>query len=439
MWRHYSAFEKASQETQVSDSRRPNILIAAFDALSATSLNEHLTDLPTLAGLYGASSVYEYAYSPNPESGPARSSLFTGLDPCVHGVWTDGVALPACEQTLPQRLARGGYNTWLFGRRQLSGLSHWTTEPLRPDEYSHSEWAHGPLHRSRQNAYLNWLQQVAGEAYDTIFPLQANPDDTAIPPEQYQAMADLDNELSFNHWTGQRIGQTITNALDDEPFLCIAGFVVGESMGAKPPQDYCGEALNLRSLQQADNALSHITACLPAAGRDRDTVIVVTAARGNASGNDSEPALTDNQIRVPLFVRLPTGDRAATAAPVSTIDLAPTLLELAQLPLPPRLQGNSLLADALPRGWALSRQRSERHGWHSALLIENWKLVVSHGSPQTDNPPSYRLYNVAVDPHEKNNLASKEQHAEQLEDMIDKLIDARCALEDRTEPRIAKF
>ena len=44
-----------------------------------------------------------------------------------------------------------------------------------------------------------------------------------------------------------------------------------------------------------------------------------------------------------------------------------------------------------------------------------------------------------MDPHEKNNLASKEQHAEQLEDMIDKLIDARCALEDRTEPRIAKF
>ncbi len=423
----------------MSDLRRPNIIVAVFDALGASTLDDLLHELPALAELQGASSVWSNAYSPNPEGGPARASLFTGLDPCVHGVWTDGVALPAYEYTFPQRLTQSGYITWLVGRRQLSGSSHWTTEPMRPDEYSHCEWAHGPLHRSRQNAYLNWLQETAGAAFSAIFPLQANPDDTIIPPEHYQAMADIDDQLSFNHWVGERIGTMINNASTTEPFVGIAGFVVGEAMGARPSSDCSGEAVNRRALQQADSALGDVIAALAEAPCDRDTVVIVTAARGNASGINSARALTESQIKVPLFVRLPEGNSRIIDAAVSTIDLAPTILQLAQLPLPQRRQGASLLADELPRGWALSRQRSGRYGWHSALRIGHWKLVVSHGNYQADGSPSYRLYDLTADPGENNNLAIDGAYADQLEDMIDRLIDARCAMEDRTEPRIAKF
>ena len=135
------------------------------------------------------------------ESSPARASLFTGLDPCVHGLWTNGVKLPPRERTFPEILARAGYANWLVGRRQLAGVSNWTTEHARQGEFAHFEWAHGPLHRSRQNAYLTWLQRNAPECHARIFPSQANADDTNVPPEQQAAMSTPTSSV-FNHWVG---------------------------------------------------------------------------------------------------------------------------------------------------------------------------------------------------------------------------------------------
>jgi len=76
---------------------RPNFLFCVFDSLSSSVcsvLNDQAFDLPALGRLQDESAVISAAYSPCPESSPARASLFTGLDPSVHGVWTNGVDLP---------------------------------------------------------------------------------------------------------------------------------------------------------------------------------------------------------------------------------------------------------------------------------------------------------------------------------------------------------
>lgn len=190
-------------------SERPNILLVAFDSLSAQDLAKHAGDLPTISACLGDSLTFTNAYAPSPEGGPARASLFTGLDMAAHGVWTDGVALPKRERPLPEVFRENGYHSWLVGRRQLAGVSNWTTEHARLLEYDHFDWAHGPLHRSRQNAYLTWLQQAAPETYADIFPRQADPDDTVIPPLQHNAMAALPDDLSFNSWVGQQVSSRI--------------------------------------------------------------------------------------------------------------------------------------------------------------------------------------------------------------------------------------
>lgn len=136
-------------------------------------MQERASELPALAALQGAGLAFANAYAPSPESSVARASLFTGLDVAAHGVWTDGVALSKRDMPLPQGFARAGYVSWLVGRRQLAGVSGWTTEHARLDEYHHFDWAHGPLHRSRQNAYLTWLQVAEPETYAKIFPRQA--------------------------------------------------------------------------------------------------------------------------------------------------------------------------------------------------------------------------------------------------------------------------
>ena len=181
---------------------RPNILLVVLDSLSTRDFEAHLDHHPALAKLKAESLYFPNTVACSPESGPARASLFTGLDMAAHGVWTDGVALPDHEITLPERFAGAGYHTWLVGRRQLAGVSNWTTEHARPYEYVHFDWAHGPLHRSRQNAYLTWLRDTVPDQYASIFPHQADPDKTEIPPKQRAAMRQLPADLSFNHWVG---------------------------------------------------------------------------------------------------------------------------------------------------------------------------------------------------------------------------------------------
>lgn len=406
---------------------RAHVLLLVFDSLSQRDLARLSTDLPNLAALDRDGVRFANAYAPCPESGPARASLFTGLDMAAHGVWTDGVALPDHEVTLPERFAGAGYHTWLVGRRQLAGVSHWTTEHARPGEYAHFDWAHGPLHRSRQNAYLAWLEGQAPDHYAAIFPRQANADDTVIPAEQRAAMAALPDALSFNHWAGQQALARISGAPAKQPFFGIVGFVAGHTMGVPVAPGLCVETADDRALGQADHAIGTI---LEAAKDIPNLLLAVTAARGAVT--DPGNALHRDALHVPLFLRSHTLTPKQIDGIVSTIDVAPTLYEMARVPPPPRIQGRALLSEA-PRGWALARARHPDAPAETALIEGGWKLILRHDGA------SERLYDLAADPNEATNLAQDPAHQDTLDDMLDKMIDARVALEDRTEPRMALF
>lgn len=402
-------------------SDRPNIVLAVFDCLSAHDLHRHLDDLPTLRMLQDKSRSFTNAYTCCPESSPSRASLFTGLDIAVHGLWTDGVALPKRETTMSEVFAAQGYQTWLVGRRQLAGVSNWTTEHARQREYHQFEWAHGPLHRSRQNAYLTWLENRAPDQYAAIFPHQPDPDLTAIPSAQRQAMMALPDALSFNAWVGEQTCRRMGKA----PFLGIAGFVVGQSMGSQgAPVD----ALDPKSLRQADAALAAICKALP-----KNTVVVVTAGRGSIEARMASDMLQEAALKVPLLICAGDAPSETVQGIVSTMDIAPTLYELAHIHPPQRVQGASLMATA-PRGWALSRLRHPDMPHQTALRYGDWKLTVTHGTSDATC-----LFDLATDPEEANNLADTPDSQDRLENMLDLMIDARVALEDRLEPRIAKF
>lgn len=421
---------------------RPNILLFVFDSLSEAGCSRLADRLPVLSKFRGTSTVFSDAYVSSPESGPARASLFTGLDMAVHGVWTDGVALPDTEHTFAQIFAQSGYNTWLVGRRQLAGVSNWTTEHARPFEYAEFSWAHGPLHRSRQNVYLAWLQDRAPETYDAIFPRQPDPDDTDISPKRYEAVAALPDALSFNTWIGERTIDLMSQHTGAKPFLGIAGFVVGETMGGGRTKASIGECLVDHSLMQADAALGAILDSLEKRSLADSTIIVVTSGRGSISNDAECQPMQESAIKVPLMIRSHEGKTGSVEAPVSTIDIAPTLFDLAQIPPPIRLQGSALLSnksEPSPRGWAFSRLRNPHQTWQTALRDGQFKLVMVHGQPDNDVLSTFKLYDLVTDPDEKSDLASDPAYQDRLEAMIDFMIDARVAFEDRTEPRIAKF
>ena len=99
-----------------------------------------------------------------------------------------------------------------------------------------------------------------------------------------------------------------------------------------------------RELAFADAQLGRLIAALSA---DR-TVLAVTADHGEALGEHPlrfhGRGLDDGETHVPLVIAIPDGLTSATAAPVTLIDLAPTLLDLVGLDTPAGMTGVSLAA-----------------------------------------------------------------------------------------------
>ena len=425
-----------------------NIVFCLLDSLSFEDFDslDCAGDLPVLSELRKNSVAFTRCYTPSPQSSPARASLFTGLDPSVHGLWINGVALPDKETTFAMRLLSAGYETYLAGRCQLAGVSRWTTEQTRANEYTQMDWAHGPLHRSRQNAYLNWLKEHASEHYSTLFESQADPEITTLSLKQRDALKNLPYESSFNFWVGKCVTEWFKSTSPSKPFLAIAGFSVGDGLGTEPQSGGDGEGLCRKALMQADAAIGCIVEQLKASDHADDTVLIVASARGNCDVAGTANQMKERSIKVPLLISYPGCDQKTIHTPVSTIDIAPTVLKLANVAPGSRMQGSCLpgVADAAEpaASWTMTRLRafatSGERNWQMAFCADNMKLVVKHGDVP-NGQEKMSLYNLATDPQEQINLALDQAFTSELEDILDQMIDARCALEDRTEPRTADF
>ncbi len=139
-------------------------------------------------------------------------------------------------------------------------------------------------------------------------------------------------------------------------------------------------------------------------------------ARGYAPR--SKRSRFDGGVRTPIMVRWPgrAEPRRDDATPVSSIDLAPTVLAAAGLPAPPQMQGANLLdADALAArraifGAVYAHDAADIHDPSKNLLWRwcvsgRWKLILPHGQPQKG--AATELYDLTADPHEKTNLAAQ--------------------------------
>ncbi len=153
-----------------------------------------------------------------------------------------------------------------------------------------------------------------------------------------------------------------------------------------------------------------------------NTLIVLAGDHGEGLGEHAEKThgffIYNSTLHVPLLMKLPAGTAAGkklVADAVSLVDVMPTVLEALRLPVPPQVQGRSLLP--------LLKATSEAEG--SPLYAEsylprlhfNWSELrgIQSGNYRLIDGPKPELYDLSRDPGEKQNLhAQKPAVAEEL-------------------------
>ncbi|HUF78447.1 MAG TPA: sulfatase-like hydrolase/transferase, partial [Thermoanaerobaculia bacterium] len=123
------------------------------------------------------------------------------------------------------------------------------------------------------------------------------------------------------------------------------------------------------------------------------------------------PLLYREQLQVPLLLKLPGSERGGrtVSAPAQLVDLAPTLLELLGLEVPPELPGTSLLAlespAALERPIFAETFFPRLHfGWSELASVIDWPHHYIHG-------PDPELYDLESDPEELRNVLREDRRA----------------------------
>lgn len=188
-------------------------------------------------------------------------------------------------------------------------------------------------------------------------------------------------------------------------------------------------------ISHLDDRIGDIVAAVRRQGVLDQTIFVLAGDNGLALGGHGlmgKQSLYDHSTRVPLLFagpRIPAGERRD--ALVYLLDLFPTLCELANVPQPATVEGESLLpviCQDAPGREALYLAYTDKHRGVRTATHKLIEYVVGGRHVMT------QLFDLVNDPAETRNLADDPAQATRLVDLRRRLVDLRDAWDDRETP-----
>ncbi len=362
---------------------------------------------PNIDRLASEGTLFERCITTAPITLVAHSSMLTGSQPFVHGARDNGTyVLHGDNVTLAEVLHDAGYAT-------------------------HAEVAAFVLNR----------EFGLDQGFDQYVDIRAaeNPIDA---PER----------RTFTERTAEEVTSHALAWLDQRdasrPFFLFVHYFDPHRPWA-PPKRFAAQYKDpyLAEIAYTDEQIGRLLAWLDQRKLADDTIVVLTADHGEGLGQHHEMThgcfLYDTTLHVPLIVRhppqVPTGRRVMQQ--VRIIDIAPTILDLAGVPVQrlSRAQGRSLRElfvasdDPPPARIAYSESFYGRNNFGYAIIralrVGGWKLIWA---------PRPELYHVEVDPLELNDLADVEPErvrrmSEQLRGLIAQTLERVRAVSARRE------
>ena len=402
--------------------RRPNVLFILADEwrAQATRYNGDTNVQTPVLDRFAAESVsYDLAVSGTPVCCPYRASLLTGQYPLTHGVIVNDVELKPKGLTMGEAFTKAGYRTGWIGKWHVYGS---------PDGKYGRRLAYIPP--DKRFGFDYWKACECTHDYNKSLYYEGN-DPTPKYWPGYDAFAQTDDACSF-------IRQQAKSA---DPFCLVLSLGPPHFPLETAPERYRAmyqgrdialrpnvpANLRARSTEMHRGYYAHMAAvdeCL-----DRllktvadDTIVVFTSDHGDmmlSHGLTTKQYPWDESIGVPFLLRYPPkygrkGRRIRM--PLNTPDILPTLLSLADIPIPDSVEGRAGGGPAALLTLPIPATETRRHGIaeYRGVRTERYTYVRSIRGP-------WLLYDNRSDPYQMRNLIGK---APDLQARLDRQLDA---------------
>jgi arylsulfatase A-like enzyme/Tfp pilus assembly protein PilF len=341
---------------------KPNLVLITLDSTRADRmgfLGAKVGTTPNLDHLAAESLVFEHANAQAPGTVVSHATILSGAYPQATGMSEIGGSLPTSLPCLPDLLKAQGYRTAAFvGSIELD---------------PRNGVAQG-FDRGFQTYDAGFRPAIAGDARPPVTVRSAS--QVVTNAIAWMARNPQGPTFVWIHLSDPRVGGAGYNA----------------------------------AITAADTAVGKLVAGLKQQKTYAATAILVAADHGESLGAHGEDGhgifLYDETIHVPLLLKMPESQPAAkrVAAKVRLVDVAPTLLEVAAIPVPSQMQGQSLLRIAKASSSAeqpvYSRTDLSQRGFGWSPL-ESWRA----GKYLYIRAPKPELYDLTADPGATHNLA----------------------------------
>ena len=408
-----------------SDGPRPSFLIVLPDQLRAQALgcmgNPDIRT-PALDALAKEGVLFRNTFANSPVCCPARAILLTGRYAHANGMVANDLRLRESEVTVAELLREQGYRTGFIGKWHLDGGARLPGfVPPGPRRQGFDFWAANECSHAHFNTHY---------FRDT---------DQPVPVKKFEAEAWTDVAIEFLRETRGRpfflvvsmgpphdpygAPEKFAKMYDPQTIAMRPNWVEGTAGGGRKEI-----AAYAAAVTAVDEQVGRLSAALKELGLEQDTLVLVTSDHGDMLGSQGRRLKRvpwEESIRVPGIVRWPRAVKPGrtTDALLTHVDVAPTFLSLAGLPIPPAMQGSDLSAVIRgAEGGPESAFFQHFIPYQSDDVREGWRGVrtARHLYARTESKP-WLLYDLQADPYEQRNLADDPASAPLREELEAKL------------------
>ncbi|MEM9968954.1 MAG: choline-sulfatase [Pseudomonadota bacterium] len=423
--------------------KAPNILIMMVDQLNGTLFPDGPAEwlhAPHLKALAAQSTRFANTYTASPLCAPGRAAFMSGQLPRATGVYDNAAEFCSSIPTYAHHLRRAGYHTCLSGKMhfvgpdQLHGFEERLTTDIYPADFGWTPdyrkpgeridwWYHnmssvteaGIAETSNQMEYDD---EVAYEATRKLYDLSrgaeqrpwcltvsfTHPHDPYVARRNYWDLYETCQHLmpvvpTMRYEDHDQHSQRIFDAND------WRSFHLTEDDIRRSRRAY------FANISYLDDKIGSILQTLE--DTRQDAIVIFVSDHGDMLGERGlwfKMSFFEGASRVPLMISAPQMPPGLQTTPVSTIDLCPTLCDLAGVSMAdvmPWTTGQSLvpMAQGVERTAPVAMEYAAEASYAPLVSLRTGRWKYNRCALDRD-----QLFDLENDPHELNNLVDDPDH-----------------------------